>query len=89
MKALILRQDANAASATSHQLIDQGFKILCVETLSVAHTLIRVDAIDLLVMDERIEGQLTHAIALSGERKNPRLKAIMMTDRGKSAVIAR
>ncbi len=81
MKALILRQDTDAAHATSRVLIDKGFQILCVETLAVAHTLIRVDTIDLLVMDERVAGQLTHAIALSGERRSPYLSVIMLTDR--------
>ena len=84
MKALILRQDAEAACAVSRALVDKGFQILCVEKLDVAHALIRVDTIDLLVMDERIGGQLTHAIALSGERKNPYLSAIFLTDRTSS-----
>ncbi len=81
MKALILRNDAKASVATARALIDKGFQILSVDTLAVAHALIRVDTIDLLVMDERIEGQLTHAIALSGERRNPYLSAILLTDR--------
>ncbi len=81
MKALILRQDPEAACAVSRALMDKGFQILCVEKLDVAHALIRVDTIDLLVMDERMDGQLTHAIALSGERKNPYLSAILLTDR--------
>jgi hypothetical protein len=81
MKALILQKDADAACATSRVLIDKGFQILCVETLTVAHALIRVDTIDLLVMDERFDGQLTHSIALSGERRSPYLSVIMLTDR--------
>lgn len=81
MKALILRQDPDAAHATSRALMDKGFQILCIETQCVAHALIRVDTVDLLVMDERIEGQLTHAIALSGERRNPYLSTILLTDR--------
>lgn len=81
MKALILRNDAAASLATAHALIDKGFQILSVDTQALAHALIRIDVIDLLVMDERVEGQLTHAIALSAERKNPYLSAILMTDR--------
>ena len=81
MKALILRNDPQAAVAAAHALTDKGFQILSVDTLSVAHALIRIDTIDLLVMDEQIDGQLTHAIALSAERKNPYLSAIMLTDR--------
>ena len=85
MKALILRQNADAACATSKVLIDKGFQILCVETLAVAHALIRVDTIDLLVMDETFAGQLTHAIALSGERRSPYISTIMLTDRDRAA----
>jgi len=81
MKALILRQDPKGACVVSRALMDKGFQILCVEKLDVAHALIRVDTIDLLLMDERIDGQLTHAIALSGERKNPYLSTILLTDR--------
>ncbi len=81
MKALILRADAKASVETARALIDKGFQILSVDTQAVAHALIRVDTVDLLVMDEKIEGQLTHAIALSGERKNPYLSAILLTDR--------
>ncbi len=81
MKALILRNDADAGVATARALIDKGFQILSVDTLAVAHALIRIDAIDLLVMDERFEGQLTHAIGLSGERKNPYLSTILLSDR--------
>jgi hypothetical protein len=55
VKALILQKDAGAACATSRVLIDKGFQILGVETLAVAHALIRVDTIDLLVMDERLD----------------------------------
>lgn len=82
MKALILRADAKASVETARALIDKGFQILSVDTQAVAHALIRLDTVDLLVMDERIEGQLTHAIALSGERRNPYLSAILVTDRG-------
>lgn len=84
MKALILRNDTKAAVATARALIDKGFQILSVDSLIVAHSLIRVDTIDLLVMDEWIEGQLTHAIALSGERRNPYLSAIFLTDRSQA-----
>lgn len=81
MKALILRNDAQASVATARALIDKGFQILSVDTLAVAHALIRIETIDLLVLDERVEGQLTHSIALSGERRNPYLSAILLTDR--------
>lgn len=81
MRALILRNDPDAAVESSRALIDKGFQILCVENRTIAETLIRMDTIDLLVMDEEVEGCLTHGIALSGERKNPYISAIIVTDR--------
>lgn len=84
MKALILRHDVRAAVATSQALMDKGFQVFCAESQRVAHALIRVDTYDLLIMDERIDGQLTHAVALSGERRNPYLSAILLTDRAQS-----
>jgi hypothetical protein len=81
MKALILRSDADAAVATARVLIEKGFQVLCVESHKVAYALVRLDTIDLLVMDETINGHLTHSLALSGERRNPYLSAILLTDR--------
>ena len=81
MRALILRNDPNAAMACSSALIEKGFQILCVDTRDVAETLVRLDLIDLLVMDERVQGDLTHTVALSGERHNPYVSTILMTDR--------
>lgn len=84
MRALILRNDPDAAVESSRALIDKGFQILCVENRTIAETLIRMDTIDLLVMDEEVEGCLTHGIALSGERKNPYISSIIVTDRTKA-----
>lgn len=81
MRALILQDDANAAVASSRALIDKGFQILCVDTREVAEVLVRMDSIDILVMDEQVAGQLTHAIALSGELRNPYISSILMTER--------
>ncbi len=81
MKALILRSNADAAVATARVLIEKGFQVLCVESHKVAYALVRLDTIDLLVMDETIEGQLTHSLALSGERRNPYISTILLTER--------
>jgi len=81
MKALILRADPSASVATAHALTDKGFQVLCLQSLTVAHTLIRIETLDLVVLDEKIEGELTHAIALSAERRNPDLSAIILSDR--------
>ncbi|MEM8538584.1 MAG: hypothetical protein AAGF56_12085 [Pseudomonadota bacterium] len=81
MKALILRSDPDAALATAQVMTKRGFQVMCLQSLTVAHALIRLDTLDVVIMDEVIEGQLTHAIALSAERRNGRLSAIVLTDR--------
>lgn len=83
MKALILRNDSDAAVTSSQALLDKGFQILCVEKRDVAETLIRMETIDLLVMDEELDGCLTHTIALSAERKNPYISSIIVTERAR------
>jgi hypothetical protein len=82
MKALILRADAATAVETAHLLAQKGFQTLCVASRDIAHAMIRADVIDLMVMDERVGGQLTHTLALSAERRNPYVSTIILTDEG-------
>ncbi|PRY79053.1 hypothetical protein CLV80_103387 [Yoonia maritima] len=81
MKALIMRSDPAAAAATARVFVDKGFQILCMDRHDVACALVKMDLIDLLVMDEEVEGKLTHSVALSGERHNPFISTILLTDR--------
>ncbi len=82
MKALILREETETAVACAQALMHKGFQVVCVENRHIARALLRIETIDLLVIDERIDGRLTHSIVLSAERHNPYVNAIMMTDRG-------
>ena len=82
MKALILRHDADAAIATARVLVDCGYQISCCESHKIADAVVQLDTFDLLVMDEMIDGQLTHTLALSAERQNPDVTTFLMTDRG-------
>ncbi|WP_342076230.1 hypothetical protein [Yoonia sp. SS1-5] len=81
MKALILRDDAEDTAAAAKGLMDKGFQVVCVESRRLAHEMIRVETVDLMVADERIDGRLTHALLLSAERRNPYISTIMLTDR--------
>ncbi|WP_439154891.1 imidazoleglycerol-phosphate dehydratase [Yoonia sp.] len=81
MKALILRKNATATARCAQALIGKGFQVVCVDTRTVARALIQLETIDLLVMDEKVDGRLTHALALSAERRNPYVSAIIVTDR--------
>ncbi|MBQ1202469.1 MAG: imidazoleglycerol-phosphate dehydratase [Loktanella sp.] len=85
MKAMILRDDAADAVQTAHLLSRKGFQTYCVGSRDIAQAMLQAELIDLLVMDERIGAQLTHALALSAERRNPYLSTIIMTDQGAEA----
>lgn len=81
MKALVLRDDADTAAHDAQILMDQGFHVLCVETLHTATAMARSNHFDLLIVDERIAGQLTHALALLAEQRAPAVSTILVTDR--------
>ena len=81
MKALILRNESASALNVSRLLMEKGFQILSVQSLATAKTLARVETIDLLVMDELVDGQMTHSVALSAERRNPDLCVIAYSAR--------
>lgn len=86
MKAMILRADFCAAAQLAHHFAGQGLQPLCASDQDTARAMIRADTIDLIVMDERIGAQLTHALALSAERCNPCVSVILMSDRDPAAV---
>ncbi len=81
MKALVLRQDAKRAAKATQALINKGFQVVCVETRQTAHALISLDTVDLVVMDEQVNGRLTHSLALWAEHQNPYVSTIFLTDR--------
>lgn len=84
MKALILRDDPEASVACAKVLSDKGFQVICVETRHIARALLRIETVDVLIMDERLDGRLTHSIALSAERRLPFISTLIMTDRSRS-----
>ncbi|MBQ2260280.1 MAG: imidazoleglycerol-phosphate dehydratase [Loktanella sp.] len=81
MKAVILRNDAGLAAQLAGFLTARGVSVLCAASRDRAQAMIRAQVIDLIVMDERIAGRLTHGLALSAERRNPCVNAILLTDR--------
>lgn len=81
MQALVLRDDTEAAVLCAKALLNKGFQVVCVENRHIARALLRVDTFDLLVLDERITGRLTHSIALAAERRYPYINTVLLTDR--------
>ena len=81
MQALVLRDDTEAAVLSAKALLNKGFHVVCVENRHIARALLRAETFDLLVLDERITGRLTHSIALAAERRYPYINTILLTER--------
>lgn len=47
----------------------------------VARTILGQARVDVLIMAEKVQGQLTHATALFAEYRNPKLATLVLTDR--------
>lgn len=81
MKALIVREDPAAAAGCAQALSEEGFQVTCVETQSVARAVTSLGNLDLMIMDETVNGRLTHALALAAERFSPAVTSILISDR--------
>lgn len=81
MQVLILNQDRAAQAEQSAALGVKGFSVICADTVAAALSEIRKGGIDVLVAAERVQGRLSHSVALSGECRNPWMATILLTDR--------
>ena len=81
MQALILDDCPNRQTSLSVALMSRGFHVLNAQTNETGTAFARRGAIDLLVMAERVQGALTHCVALSAERQSPYVATIMLTPR--------
>ena len=86
MQVLIVDDDIDRQSDLTIAFMQAGFQAMATHSLRVAETCIRRNVVDLLVMTERVQGRLTHALALLGEYRNPMLATILLTDRTDSDV---
>jgi len=81
MQALVLNDDRDAQTGVTMALLKRGFHVINAESISVAMAYVGLGAIDLVVLNERIEGQLSHSVALSAEYHNPQVTTLLMTPR--------
>lgn len=81
MQALVLNDDRDAQTGITMALLKRGFHVINAESISVAMGYVGLGAIDLVVINERIDGQLSHSVALSAEYHNPQVATLMMTPR--------
>jgi DNA-binding NtrC family response regulator len=85
-QALILNDDRTQLAAQTCELIRNGFYVINAASLTEGLEYARLGQIDLVVMCERINSQLTHTVALTAEQKNPDVVTILITDRNDSDI---
>lgn len=86
MQALVLNDDREAQTGITMALLKRGFHVINTESISVAMAYVGLGAIDLVVLNERIEDKLSHSVALSAEYHNPQVTTLLMTPRTDSDV---
>lgn len=81
MHVLIVDGDIDRQAQLTKELMGSGFQTTTTGCLNVAETCIRRGMIDLLVMAERMDGRLTHSLALLAEYRNPMAATMLLTPR--------
>jgi hypothetical protein len=81
MQVLILEDDPAFQALLAQAMMAKGFNVLCVASVPAAEAFLRLDMADVLIFGERIDGRLTHPVALLAECRNPLVAAVLLTDR--------
>ncbi len=81
MQVLILEDDPAFQAQLAQAMMAKGFNVLCVATVPAAEAFLRLDMADVLIFGERMDGRLTHPVALLAECRNPLVAAVLLTDR--------
>lgn len=81
MQALILDDCPSRQTTLSVALMTRGFHVLNAQSNAVATAFARRGSLDVLIMAERVQGALTHSVALSAERHSPYVATILLTPR--------
>jgi CheY-like chemotaxis protein len=81
MQALIVEDDPEVQMALAVALLDRGFHVINAESVAVALAYVRLRNVDLVVMNERVGGKLSHKVALAAEHRNEAVATVMITPR--------
>ena len=81
MQVLILDDDPALMARLAQAMMGRGFQTVCVDSLAAAEAVVRMDFVDLMVIGERVQGRLTHPLALLAECRDPAVPAVLLTDR--------
>lgn len=81
MHALIVDDHSDQQSKLAIAFMRSGFQTTSTGNHTVADCCIRGGLVDILVMSERVEGRLTHALSLLAECRNHAVETILITSR--------
>jgi hypothetical protein len=81
MFALIFEENACRRGTHAVALIQAGLEVTSTDQIDVARDCLRADMVDLLILDERVHGRVSHGLALLAEYRNPLVATILLTSR--------
>jgi hypothetical protein len=81
MQAMILDDDPQYQALVARALMARGFMVICVDSLAAAEAVVRLDMLDLVILGERVQGRLSHNVALLADCRVPAVPSVLVTDR--------
>lgn len=81
MHVLIVEDDCGRRIKLEAAFAKAGFQTSATGNRAIAESCIRCRVVDLLIMVERVDGALTHALSLLAECRNPMVETILLTPR--------
>lgn len=81
MQAMILDDDPHYQALVARALMARGFMVVCVDSLAAAEAVVRLDMLDLVILGERVQGRLSHNVALLADCRVPAVPSVLVTDR--------
>jgi len=81
MQALVLSNNAKLLGETTAVLFEKGFHVVGLNDVPAAEKFLRKSQVDVLIMEERVGGNLTHGMSLLAEYRNIATETILVTER--------
>jgi len=81
MQVLVLNENRRVQEAQATALLAKGFSVVRADNVAAALSEVRKGAVDVLVMADRVQGRLSHVVALTAKCHNPRVATLLLTGR--------
>lgn len=81
MQALVLNDDRKVQAATAMALFKRNFQVVTADDVEIGAAYANLGVFDLVVMAERVQGRLSHSVALAAELRNPDVTTMVLTPR--------